>query len=122
MKELSGDDLGVGDLGQRLRDEQWCEMRSRELRNASARMAERLGEEMASELRMAECWGEEERWPPWERMEKREPETREMEKDERAERRTRRMGEFDLGEQARRVRNVRGADRVDDEKDRRVGK
>ena len=43
------------------RDEQWCEMMSRELRNASARMAERLGEEMASELRMAECWGEEER-------------------------------------------------------------
>ena len=45
-----------------------------------------------------------------------------MEKDERAERRTRRIGEFDLGEQSRRVRNVRGADRVDDEKDRRVAK
>ena len=43
------------------RDEQWCEMMSRELRNASARLAERLGEEMASELRMAECWGDEKR-------------------------------------------------------------
>ena len=56
MKELSGDDLDVGDLRQRLRDEQWDEMRSRKLRNASATMAECLGEEMASELRMPECW------------------------------------------------------------------
>ena len=43
MKEWSGDDL---DLGQKLR-------------NVTVRMAERLGEEMASELRMAECRGEE---------------------------------------------------------------
>ena len=61
MKELSGDDLEMGDLGQRLRDEKWEEVRSRRLRNAGMRMAERLGEEMASELRMAECWGEETR-------------------------------------------------------------
>ena len=61
MKEWSGDNLVVGDSGQRLRDEQWEEVRSRKLRNASVRMAERLGEEMASELRLAECLGEEAR-------------------------------------------------------------
>ena len=58
MKEWSGDDLNAGDLGQRLRYEQWEEVRDRKLRNASVRMAERLGEEMASELRLAECLGE----------------------------------------------------------------
>ena len=61
MKEWSGDDLDVEASGQKLRDEQWDEIRSRKLRKANVRMAERLGEEMASELRMAECWGEESR-------------------------------------------------------------
>ena len=60
-KEWSGDNLDAGGSGQRLRDEQWEEVRNRKLRNTSVRMAERLGEEMATELRLAECVGEEAR-------------------------------------------------------------
>ena len=55
------DNSDAGDLEQRLRDEQWEEVRDRKLRNTSVRMAERLGEDMASELRLAECLGEEAR-------------------------------------------------------------
>ena len=61
VKEWSGGNLYAGNSGQRLRDEQWEEVRNRKLRNTSVRMAERLGEEMASELRLAECLGEEAR-------------------------------------------------------------
>ena len=59
IKEWSGDDLDMGASGQRLRDVQWSEVRSGNLRKVNVRLAERLGEEMASELRMAECRGEE---------------------------------------------------------------
>ena len=61
MKEWSGSDLDVGDLGRRLRDEQWEEVRNRKLEDTNVRMAERLGEKMASELMLAECVGEEAR-------------------------------------------------------------
>ena len=50
MKELGGDDLDGRDCGQRLRQEQWDEIRSAKLNNEGMRMAERLGEEMEFEL------------------------------------------------------------------------
>ena len=61
MKEWSGDNLDAGDSGQRLRNEQWKEVRNKKLKNTSVRMAEPLGEEVASELSLAECLGEEAR-------------------------------------------------------------
>ena len=45
-----GDDLGMGQTGQRLRQEQWEAVRAMKLRNEMLRMAECLGGEMASEL------------------------------------------------------------------------
>ena len=47
---MSEDDLGMGQTGQRLRQEQWEAVRAMKLRNEMLRMAEFLGEEMASEL------------------------------------------------------------------------
>ena len=43
---------GFGETGQRLRHEQWLAVRAAKLRNEMLRMAECLGEEMASELGM----------------------------------------------------------------------
>ena len=40
----------MGDIGQRLQEEQWEEVGMRKLRDEEVRMAERLGEEMGSEL------------------------------------------------------------------------
>ena len=48
--ELSGDDLDMGEVGQRLRQEQWEEVRSWKMRDEGVRMAVRLGDEMGSEL------------------------------------------------------------------------
>ena len=47
---MSADDLGMGQMGERLRQEQWKTVRTLKLRNDMLRMAECLGEEMASEL------------------------------------------------------------------------
>ena len=47
---MSEDDLGMGQTGERLRHEQWEAVRAMKLRNEMLRMAECLGEEMASEL------------------------------------------------------------------------
>ena len=47
---MSEDDLGMGQTGERLRQEQWEAVRTLKLRNEMLRMAECLGEEMASEL------------------------------------------------------------------------
>ena len=48
--ESSEDDLGMGQTGERIRQEQWEAVRAMKLRNEMLRMAECLGEEMASEL------------------------------------------------------------------------
>ena len=47
---MSEDDLGMGQTGERLRQEQWEAVRAMKLRNEMLRMAECLGEELASEL------------------------------------------------------------------------
>ena len=47
---MSEDDLGMGQTGERLRQEQWETVRTMKLKNEVLRMAECLGEEMASEL------------------------------------------------------------------------
>ena len=47
---MSEDDLGMGRMGERLRQEQWETARALKLSNDMLRMAECLGEEMASEL------------------------------------------------------------------------
>ena len=47
---MSEDDLGMGQTGERLRQEQWETVRTKKLKNEVLRMAECLGEEMASEL------------------------------------------------------------------------
>ena len=49
-ERMSEDDLGMGQTGQRLRQEQWEAVRAMKLRNEMLKMAECLGEEMASEL------------------------------------------------------------------------
>ena len=49
-EELSGDDLDGGDLGQRLRQEQWEEVRNLMGRSEAVRVAEGFGEELGSEL------------------------------------------------------------------------
>ena len=49
-RRMSEDDLGMGQTGERLRQEQWETVRTLQLRNEMLRMAECLGEEMASEL------------------------------------------------------------------------
>ena len=64
----------MGDIGQRLQQEQWEEVGMRKLRDEGVRMAERLGEEMGSGS-----------------MERRKSETRTREKCERTEREVRGM-------------------------------
>ena len=49
-RRMSEDDLGMGQTGLRLRQEQWDAVRAMKLRNEMLRMAECLGEELASEL------------------------------------------------------------------------
>ena len=60
-EELSGDDLDGGDLGQRLRQEQWKEVRNLMGRSEAVRMAECFGEELGSELNKAMWLGSESR-------------------------------------------------------------
>ena len=54
MNEQGGrtnkDDLGMGQMREKWRQEQWDTVRALKLRNDMLRMAECLGEEMASEL------------------------------------------------------------------------
>ena len=52
--KMSEDDLGMGQTGERLRQEQWEAVRTFKFRNEMLRMAECLGEEMASELEKGE--------------------------------------------------------------------
>ena len=56
-RKMSEDDVGMGQTGERLRQEQWEAVRAMKLRNEMLRMAECLGEEMASELGR-ESWRE----------------------------------------------------------------
>ena len=60
-EELSGDDLVGGDLGQRLKQEQWEEVRNLMGRSEAVRMAECLGEELGSELNRGMWLGSENR-------------------------------------------------------------
>ena len=53
-EELSGDDLDGGDLGQKMRQEQWEEVRNMMGRSEVVRIAEHLGEELGSELNVVE--------------------------------------------------------------------
>ena len=61
MKEWSGDNQEEGDLWHRSRHERREKVKSTRLRSASTETVQRLGEEMTSELRLAECGREEAR-------------------------------------------------------------
>ena len=45
--ELSGDDLDMGEVGQRLRQEQWEEVRSWKMRDEGVRMGDEMGSELS---------------------------------------------------------------------------
>ena len=49
--ELIGDDLDMGENGMELRHEQWEEIRNKKMRSEAICKAEKLGEEMGSEMK-----------------------------------------------------------------------